>query len=202
MWSWKNLFILAKSFKNVTGLDNSKSFIDICNTLKETGQYIYEIHSENFRKETAVVDPEIDRTRVKFIHGDASNLPNELGPFDLIILVNLLDRVHNPRQCLIDLHNKLNNNGVLIISSPLTWIEEYTPREFWIGGKDGLSTFDALKELMEGFCFNLVDQRAVSRIIRENSLKYQFNPSMMTVWTKKKFNEEFATTIFKQNILK
>jgi putative 4-mercaptohistidine N1-methyltranferase len=196
----KSTFELAKSFKQVTGLDYSKSFIDICNTLKETGQFDYEykIHCENYQKATAVIDPDIDRTRVKFIHGDACNLPNELGPFDLIILVNLVDRLQNPRQCLIDLHNKLSYNGVLIISSPFTWMEEYTPKEFWIGGKDGVSTFDALKELMEGFCFNLADQRLVSMIIREHSLKYQLNLSMMTVWTKKKFNGEFATTIFKK----
>ena len=116
----------------------------------------------------------------------------------MIILLNLLDRTPNPRQCLIDLHNKLNFNGVLIISSPFTWMEEYTPKEFWIGGKDGISSFDSLKELMEGFCFVLQDQKMVSMILREHSLKYQLNISMMTVWTKKKFNSEFATSIFKK----
>jgi len=195
----KSTFELARYCKQVTGLEFSKSFVDICNTLKETGQFNYEykIQSENYQEATAVIDPQIDRSRVEFIHGDACNLPNELGPFDLIILINLLDRTQNPRQCLIDLHNKLNKNGVLIISSPFTWMEEYTPKEFWIGAKDGVSSFDALKELMESFCFNLADHRVVSMILREHCLKYQLNLSMMTVWTKKKFSEEFASSIFK-----
>lgn len=198
----KSAFELANCFSSVTGLESSSAFIDVCNELKETGKYKYKLkaesESQSFAEATASIAPEIDRTRVTFVVGDACNLANELGPFDLIIVENLLEKAHNPKQCLIDLHNKLNDKGILIIASSFIWSEEYTPREFWIGGKDGILPFDALKELMEGFCFNFADKKTLSMISREHSLKYQIDISVMTVWTKRKFNAEFASTIFKK----
>lgn len=44
----------------------------------------------------ARVEPEIERNRVKFIQGDAMNLPELFGPFDLIVASNLIDRLYNP----------------------------------------------------------------------------------------------------------
>ena len=34
--------------------------------------------------------------KVKFIHGDACNLPSDLGKFDTIFAGNLIDRVPDP----------------------------------------------------------------------------------------------------------
>lgn len=197
----KTSFVLARECTKVVGLDFSKSFVDICDKLAKNGsmEYEYLTSGDNFVKAVAEIDKSIDRSRISFIHGDACNLSNEIGPFDIIVAVNLIDRLPNPRQCLIDLHCKLNNAGVLVIVSPYTWLEQYTPQKYWIGGKDGLDTFEELKKLLDGCCFEYVDDRNLTLVIREHQRKYQLCCPHMTVWKKKSFNEEFATSIFKNN---
>lgn len=65
------------------------------------------------------------------------NLPPLFGPFDLIIASNLIDRLYNPMECLVNLCPMLSYNGILIITSPYTWMEAIADKEKWIGGKDG-----------------------------------------------------------------
>ena len=71
---------------------------------------------------------------VKFIQGDACNLNPQLGKFHLIMGANLVDRLRDPRQFLIDVSNYLVPGGYLVLFSPYTWLPEYTPKENWIGG--------------------------------------------------------------------
>jgi len=63
------------------------------------------------------------------------NLPSLFGPFDLIIASNLIDRLYNPLECLVNLCPILKYDGVLILTSPYTWMENVTKKEKWIGGK-------------------------------------------------------------------
>lgn len=65
------------------------------------------------------------------------NLPVQFGPFDLIIASNLIDRLYNPMQCLVDLCPHLTYNGLLIITSPYTWMENVASKDRWVGAKDG-----------------------------------------------------------------
>ena len=195
----KTSFVLTEMFDEVTGLDYSKSFIDICNTLKEKGNYEFEYlkNGEYYIKANAILNEKINRNRVKFLHGDAMNLPALIGPFDLICAVNLIDRLTNPIKCLMNLRNLLDKNGILIIVSPYTFMECYTPKEYWIGGKDGVGTFEALQEIMKGLCFDFIEDKTVSLFIREHERKFQLCLPNLSVWKKTKFCEEFATSIFK-----
>ena len=67
-------------------------------------------------------------------------------------MANLIDRVDNPAKCLEQLPGLLKSGGQLVITSPYTWLEEYTPRENWLGGfmRDGqpVQTFDTLKKIL------------------------------------------------------
>ncbi len=198
----KTAFALTRFFDEVEGLEYSKNFVDICNTIKNYGKMDFEYlrNGDNLEKATLVLDQSFDRSKTNFIHGDAMHLPYELGPYDLICVVNLIDRLTNPVQGLMDLHNKLNNKGLLVIVSPYTFMECYTPKKNWIGGKDGESSFEALEKLMTGLCFNLVDHTTTSLVMREHERKYQLCLPHVTVWKKQPYNEEFATSIFKKNI--
>ena len=67
------------------------------------------------------------------------------------MMANLIDRLPDPRRCLAQLPGLINHGGQLIITSPYTWLAEYTPKENWLGGfeKDGhrvRTLSDALKE--------------------------------------------------------
>jgi len=64
------------------------------------------------------------------------NLPKNFGPFDLIVASNLIDRLYNPIQCLVDLLPLITYNGILIITSPYTWMSSVADKSKWIGGKD------------------------------------------------------------------
>jgi hypothetical protein len=52
----------------------------------------------------------------------------------------------------------LKFDGVLVIISPYTWMSHVTPKERWIGGTKDKSTFDALKEVMDGLSFDFLEE--------------------------------------------
>ena len=69
--------------------------------------------------------------------------------------------------------------------SPYTWLEEYTPRAKWLGGKrehgEPLSGFEGLSRLLEG-AFTLVHRTDVPFVIRETARKHQHSIADLTVW--------------------
>ena len=72
------------------------------------------------------------------------------------------------------------------MTSPYTWLEEFTKKEDWLGGfrKAGEPywTLDALKELL-GPHFTMLDApRDVEFVIRETRRKFQHTLSEVTVW--------------------
>lgn len=48
---------------------------------------------------------------------------------------NLIDRLYFPEAFLKDIANFIVPNGFLVLFSPYTWLQDYTPKESWIGGK-------------------------------------------------------------------
>ncbi|WP_284280097.1 putative 4-mercaptohistidine N1-methyltransferase [Limnobacter litoralis] len=124
--------------------------------------------------------------KVEFWQGDACNLKELFTGFDLVLAANLIDRLYAPRRFLESVASRLNPGGLLVLSSPYTWLEEYTKRSEWIGGfkKDGESytTLDGLKDIL-GERFELVDvPQAVPFVIRETRRKHQYTESEVTVW--------------------
>ena len=91
--------------------------------------------------------------RIGFYQADALNLKPQFADYDLILAANLLDRLSNPGKFLDTIHERLKEDGILVIASPYTWLEEFTRRENWIGGfrKDGepYSTLDGLRVLWQ-----------------------------------------------------
>lgn len=52
------------------------------------------------------------------------NLPTEnFGPFELIIASNLIDRLEFPMKCINRLPDLVVKGGILVITSPYTWME-------------------------------------------------------------------------------
>jgi hypothetical protein len=75
-----------------------------------------------------------------------------------------------------------------VITSPYTWLEDFTPMDKWPGGfkKDGktVTTLDGLKEIL-GEYFTLEFTGDVPFVIRETARKFQHSISEMTIWKKK-----------------
>ena len=187
-------FELAKTFDKVIGIDFSARFIQVGIRLAETGAIHYtmpeegELVSYHERRLDSLGLLDTAR-RVEFLQGDACNLKDIFGGFDLILAANLIDRLYAPRRFLDTIADRLNSGGLLVLASPYTWLEEYTKRSEWIGGfkKDGEShtTLDGLKEIL-GRNFVLVEAPlSVPFVIRETRRKHQHTLSEVTVWKRK-----------------
>lgn len=187
-------FELAKLFDQVTGLDFSARFIRIGTQLKETGKLNY-IRQEEGKltsyQELKLSDYNLDMVcdKVSFYQADACNLKVNFTAYDLVFAGNLIDRLYDPFKFLQDISNRINKNGLLVLSSPYTWLEEFTPAEKWLGGyrKDGeaFTTLDGLKESLSED-FELLDEPAdVPFVIRETSRKYQHTIAQVSIWRKK-----------------
>lgn len=93
-----------------------------------------------------------------FVQGDACELSlSALGgvPFHVILGANLLCRLPYPRRFLAALPALLEPQGFLVLPSPYTWLQQYTPKCEWIGGYvDPLTgkevrSAEALQQIME-----------------------------------------------------
>ena len=89
---------------------------------------------------------------MEFFQGDATNLKPQFTGYDLILAANLIDRLYDPKKFLETIHERLNLGGVLVISSPYTWLEEFTKKQNWLGGirraGEPYMTLDALRDLL------------------------------------------------------
>lgn len=187
-------FELAKSFDKVCGIDFSARFVQVGVELQKNNTVGYYQNGEGGLKARCEVNLEelgLNEVsdKVEFWQGDACNLKPHFTNYDLIMATNLIDRLYEPHLFLESVHERINTGGYLILTSPYTWLEEYTDKEFWIGGyedKNGneVSTLDGLKEMLKEH-FGLVATEDVPFVIRETPRKYQHTISQMSVWKKK-----------------
>jgi 5-histidylcysteine sulfoxide synthase/putative 4-mercaptohistidine N1-methyltranferase len=184
-------FELAKSFTFVTGLDFSARFIRIAFQLQEKGVIHYELTEEGDivsyhekRLSTLGLDQLTDR--VEFFQADATNLKPLYTGYDFILAANLMDRLYDPAKFLTTIHERLNPGGLLMLTSPYTWLEEFTKRDKWVGGirKDGepFTTLAGLGELLGPHFRMLGSPTDIEFVIRETARKFQHTVSQATVW--------------------
>jgi hypothetical protein len=87
------------------------------------------------------------------------------------------------------IHERINKGGLLILTSPYTWLTEFTKREKWIGGfrKDGenLTTLQGLTELLSPNFVSVAEPQDIPFVIRETSRKFQHVISQMTIWERR-----------------
>ncbi|KAL3872832.1 hypothetical protein ACJMK2_036027 [Sinanodonta woodiana] len=184
-------FELAKVFDSVIGLDYSQAFVDVCNKLKVNGSMQYNVQDEGdlMTSLTARVDDDVDRSKTTFIKGDACNLPNDLGQFGCVLAANLICRLHSPMDFLERLPGLVAPGGILVITSPYTFMEQFTEKSKWIGGyydKENMpvSGFRTLQKKL-GPDFDLIEEKNMPFFIRETARKNQWTVAHATVWKRK-----------------
>ena len=187
-------FELAKAFDRVCGIDFSARFVQVGVELQKNNKVGYYQNGEGSIKNRFEVDLEKlglsgVSNKVEFWQGDACNLKPHFKDYDLVMATNLIDRLYEPHLFLKSVHERINKEGYLVLTSPYTWLEEYTDKEFWIGGyidENGkeVSTLDGLKSMLDEH-FELVATEDVPFVIRETPRKYQHTVSQMSVWKKK-----------------
>ncbi|MBT4902504.1 MAG: methyltransferase type 12, partial [Verrucomicrobia bacterium] len=100
--------------------------------------------------------------------------------FDVVLMANLIDRLPCPAKCLEQLPNLVAAGGQLIIASPCTWLEEYTPKAEWLGGQ-AQQTLDTFRDLLSP-AFTLDGEWNLPFLIREHARKYQWSIAQATRW--------------------
>ncbi|MFB2683040.1 5-histidylcysteine sulfoxide synthase [Shewanella mangrovisoli] len=186
-------FELAKVFDHVDGIDFSARFIQQAYALTEQGEKRYTIRTEGDLQEfksasLAKLGYLGEAKKVNFIQGDACNLKPIYTGYDLVYASNLIDRLNDPQHFLTNIGQRINQGGYLVIASPYTWLEDYTPKEKWLGGikvkGENFTTLDGLTETLIGQ-FELVAVKEIPFVIRETKRKFQHSISEMTIWRKR-----------------
>ncbi len=189
----RSSFELARYFDKVDALDFSTRFILNAIALRDQGKIRYLIDDEGeltSLKEFRLSELDLGdkASNVDFTQGDACNLKGKYSGYDLIFAGNLIDRLYEPKVFLKDMISRLNSGGLLVITSPYTWLEEYTNKENWLGGKkingDNFTTLDGLHECLDSDFELQGKPYNVPFVIRETKRKHQLTVAQMTVWKK------------------
>lgn len=175
----RSAFEMSRHCNEVTGIDFSHAFIAAADALR-SGSSVPYIR----REEAAVTTPlaaflpaDLDAGGVSFQQGDAMHLPADLGSFDRVHAANLLCRLPEPMLLLDRLPSLVAPGGELVLATPCTWLEEFTPPANW----PEPDTFSWLRSRLEP-SFDLVSSSEEPFLIRETARKFQWTSSLVTVW--------------------
>lgn len=178
----RSAFELARHVPAVLGIDYSRSFIEAAQTLARDGELAYQRLDEGSACTALVarVPADCPRERVRFETGDAMDLRADLGGFDLVHAANLLCRLTDPARLIARLPELVKPGGQLLLTTPCTWLEEFTPRGRWPQG----STREWLQSEL-GQAFTLEHSADLPFLIREHARKYQWSVALGTRWRRR-----------------
>jgi 5-histidylcysteine sulfoxide synthase/putative 4-mercaptohistidine N1-methyltranferase len=183
-------FDMANYFDRVVGIDFSSVFVQACQALAKKGEMPYErVEEGSVTTQLTARVPDFHNLekRVSFLQGDAcdSKLPARCGaPFDVVLAANLVDRVNKPKDLVCVLSKLVSVGGIVVLTSPFTWMEKFSATEDWLGGKPGMTGGAGIAEEMAKYGLALVREEDMPFVIREHSRKFQFSFSHAMVFEK------------------
>ncbi|WP_374693387.1 putative 4-mercaptohistidine N1-methyltransferase [Acidithiobacillus sp. AMEEHan] len=191
----RSSFALAQRAREVIGIDFSTRFVQVAARLQEKLRFPYAITEEGELQSHHWVDLAAlglaeQAGRCQFVQGDACNLKPIYRDLDLVLAANLIDRLSDPAKFLRDIAERIRPGGLLVLSSPYTWLEEFTPKERWIGGLrvngESRDTLTGLKEILAAhFDLHADFPRDLPFVIRETARKYQHSIAQVSVWRRR-----------------
>lgn len=162
-------FVLAREFSEVIGIDSSTSFIAAARELARSGVF-------RTSESAWEVFSDVRKTVPDFRVGDAAALPGGLGVFDAVLMANLLCRLSDPGKCLEGLRPHVAAGSVLVLLTPGSWDEAYTPAD-----RQLVPMLPALKARLESWC-DLLEIRSFPFVLREHARKAEFTVALGTAW--------------------
>jgi len=176
----RSAFVMAEHAEEVIGIDFSEAFIIAADRLSKGEKITYRQHVQagKFVDLSASISSSDQRGRVFFEVGNAMELRPDLGSFDRVHAANLICRLPEPSRLLERLPDLVNKGGELVLATPCTWLDEFTPSENWPTNGD---TFTWLKRQLEPE-FELVSRADEPFLIRETERKFQWTVSLVSKW--------------------
>lgn len=178
----RSSFELSGTFAEVVGIDYSQAFIEAAEVIRTTGSLGYERLDEGHQTTslTARRPTGSQPDRISFRVGDATALPTDLGTFDLVHAANLICRLPDPAALLSRLPSLVNSGGNLVLTTPCTWLGEFTPPESW----PDKPTLDWLGDHLSAQ-FSLQRTCDLPLLIRETSRKFQWTTAQASLWERR-----------------
>jgi putative 4-mercaptohistidine N1-methyltranferase len=178
----RSAFELSKHCQEVVGIDFSHAFIEAAETLRSTGQLAYNKHEEGHLHSSALAlrPAPSQPDRIRFQYGDACDLPADLAPFDLVHAANLICRLPDPRAFLQRLPSLVKPAGQLLLTTPCTWLADYTPPDRWPPAR----TLDWLEESLDPH-FERELLTDLPFVIRETARKFQYTVAQASRWRRR-----------------
>lgn len=175
----RSAYTLSEYADEVVAIDYSQAFIDAAMQLRDDGSVsVSRLIEGTMRDSIELQRPQTGHPeRISYQQGDAMNLPESLGTFDLVLAANLICRLPSPTLFLNRLPALVNTGGRVVLATPCTWLEEFTPPEHFPKG----STLEWLKEVLSAH-FTLIRETNEPFLIRETARKFQWTVSQVTVW--------------------
>lgn len=170
----RSCYELAKYCAQVVGIDKSQSFIDAAQELQRRGKLEYTLYEEGEKIIPRWATCPNQEAPIEFKHMDIHTLSE--ATFDVVLAANLLCRLDNPWKFLTSVPDLISPNGIFILATPYSWLEEFTPKFQWLK-KDRI--FQILNTQ-----FKLIKNFNLTFLIREHYRKYQWGVTELTVWKK------------------
>ena len=174
----RSSYEMARRFPKVIGIDFSHAFVNAAAAIGQGPLPYTRLDEAHLSTSLVAKLPDgIDPSGVTFEQGDAMNLRADLGQFDCVHAANLICRLPEPQKLLKRLPELVAPGGELIITTPCTWLGEFTPPKNWPDGP----TIDWLKEQL---CqhFKLIHSNDEPFLIRETARKFQWTSSQLSKW--------------------
>ena len=175
----RSAFEMSRSAEEVVAIDYSHSLVEAAKVMQAEGRCEIGRLEEGHCRQAVVVEspPGARAGHIAFEQGDALDLRADLGSFDRVLAANLLCRLSSPSLLLSRLPELVRPGGELILTTPCTWLEEFTPEACWPTG----STFEWLRSELEA-SFDLLGQHDEPFLIRETARKFQWTVALLTRW--------------------
>jgi putative 4-mercaptohistidine N1-methyltranferase len=175
---------LGRHFDEVLGLDFSARFVAEAERMCRERSVTVRVPREGTAMDEMRLElsDDLPVENICFAVGDACHLEANLGPFDFVLMANLIDRLPDPAKCLARLPGLISSGGWLVITSPYTWLEEYTPREKWLAAEK--STLAALQDHLSP---DFLPQKVFDLpfLIREHRRKFQWSIAEVSLWQRR-----------------
>jgi uncharacterized protein YbaR (Trm112 family) len=145
-------FELAQKSDFAIGIDNSVSFIRTARELMLKREKEIQLKQEGHVTRKAIVKlPKTWKSgNTEFLVGDAQSLPFKSGSFSSLASLNLVDKVPKPIKHLEEMNRVAKQNQAqFLFSDPLSWSEEVTQPENWLGGThEGVNSGSGVENVM------------------------------------------------------
>jgi len=163
-------FELGVVADGVIGIDNSSAFVNAAQHFAKKRRLSVHAHESgsDFAKKNIVLPKRLRTAKVRFALGDAMTVQDSWqkhGPYRIAAAINLICRLPSPRKFLLQVKDLVEPGGQLILASPFSWLDSFTPRREWL-------TPEAVVAILRPH-FRLARRRDLPFMIREHRRKYQ-----------------------------